>query len=112
MPHTFQSCLTPSNPQLELGNDWTSTTNIQWTQITTRDSYYTVRWQGAFINETPLNVNTGSVIVDSGTTFLVMNQDYLLAIEAAMQSMCSQVFLVGICGQPAGQTLFDGYFVD
>jgi hypothetical protein len=99
----------------------------------TQQTYYVVNMLDFQVNGVSIGVNasiynSAQAVVDSGTTgashFLgilwcacahcVVYPEFLLPdvafnkTRSVFQSLCSSTPLNGVCGQPAGQTIFDG----
>ena len=55
------------------------------------------------------DLNENGVIVDSGTTLLIVSEKVNKALIALFNSMCSSTNLVGVCNVTTGKSLFDGY---
>jgi len=109
----FAICLTDNGGTFEVGVDYSSNSAFQWTPIL-QDLYYVV-------NMTELQVAGQSIglgwsafdkdncIVDSGTTLLLFEKVVFQAVVTSFKNLCSTSNLVGICDQPSGKTMFDGY---
>lgn len=111
-------CLTDQGV-LELGADyWTNTSQralFQWTGVSSDPGWFVVTLQDAGMNNRSLGLsfsklNPGyGVIVDSGTTLILVTSDWMNAYSAILQDMCNQgVQLVGFCGVPAKSNILTG----
>jgi len=109
----FAMCLRPQGGVLELGVDYSKDPNFKWTPITDEE-WYGVEIEDILIGGTSIgfsswDLNWNGVIIDSGTTLLIMPSDIYGGIQKVFQSMCSKVPLTGVCGNmPANETLFGG----
>jgi len=97
---------------LALGDNYASDKRFQWTAIQDY-TWYTVYlndWQlgGKTLGVSQYDLNYNGVIVDSGTTLLIIPSWVMTPLKKAFLDMCSTVHLVGICGVKSGQSLFDG----
>jgi len=122
LENVVQTCLTPEGGLLVLGRDderdrqfYNGT--LQWSPITLA-AWYTVNASALLVDGVPMNVSLDDLngpfpddpcIVDSGTNFLSLTDAAFTAVVDAFSAMCGRgVHLKGICGEPQGQTLFDG----
>jgi hypothetical protein len=108
----FAMCLRPEGGVLELGVDYSKNSNFKWTPITDEE-WYGVDIEDILVGETSIgfswwDLNWNGVIVDSGTTLLIVPSDIFGAIQTVFTNLCSKVKLAGICGLPANETLFAG----
>ena len=99
---------------MEIGYDWSSTAGIQWSPVQQLGPplnnyyYYTLNWSGAKVNGNAITgVNFGTGIIDSGTTFAGLSQDYLTAFYNSLLGMCGSTNLVGICGTTYSTSIFN-----
>jgi len=97
---------------LAIGDNYAKDARFQWTDIV-QDQWYTVYMTNWFIGHTSLGVpaydlNWDGVIVDSGTTLIIVPYWIMDPIKKILTGMCANTTLVGICGVKTGQSLFDG----
>jgi len=109
---SFDLCLGTNNGIMGIGDDYSKDPRFVWTPIQ-EDQWYTVymtdwRIGTVSLNISQLDLNWNGVIVDSGTTLLIVPDWIMTPIITYMKSLCSSVNLVGICGVQPGQGLFDG----
>ena len=53
-------------------------------------------------------LNWNGVIVDSGTTLLIMPSDIFGAIQKQFVALCSKIKLPGVCSVPKSSDIFQG----
>lgn len=79
------------------------------------ETYYVVNMSdltvgGKSIGLPPAVYNDGDAIVDSGSTDMVLpNKAYTKLVDTLKASCKAGSALAGLCGEPAKQTIFDGY---
>lgn len=132
----FSMCLRPQGGALSLGADYSKVLTdlerlpqarglteapysllcpmqdprFKWTEISEE------QWYGVEINDIKVGnrsigyswywLNWNGVIVDSGTTLLIVTPDILTAIQKQFLALCSTVKLPGVCNVPKNQDLF------
>lgn len=113
----FSICLNTINGDhggaLSLGVDYshdnrfifTALTEEEWWNIQLND----IKLGGKSLGLTNWDYNNEGVIVDSGTTLLIVPNLIMKTMITAFQDMCSSTNLVGVCGVKPGKSLFDGY---
>jgi len=110
---SFDLCLYVNNGLLNIGKDYSNDTRFQWAPIQ-EDQWYTIyvndfRFGGVSLNISTYDLNENGVIVDSGTTLIIVSTQIMGAIKSYLNSLCSRSRnLTGICGVPTGKTIFDG----
>jgi len=110
--NSFDLCLGTSGGVMAIGDNYKGDSRFVWTPIQ-EDQWYTVwmtdwRIGSVSLNVTAEDLNWDGVIVDSGTTLLIVPYWVMNPIIAYMKSLCSKTPLVGICGVQPGKGLFDG----
>eukprot|EP01122_Echinamoeba_exundans_P006372 TRINITY_DN1773_c0_g1_i1.p1 TRINITY_DN1773_c0_g1~~TRINITY_DN1773_c0_g1_i1.p1 ORF type:complete len:225 (+),score=59.28 TRINITY_DN1773_c0_g1_i1:723-1397(+) len=109
---SFTMCLIPNRASIALGADVSSNNAYQWTAITQQEYYSIyltdVAVAGQSLGISPSKLNANQVIVDSGTTLLIVTNGVMKAFQNRLQSMCSTVNLPGVCD---GGALFQGQCV-
>lgn len=113
----FSLCLNTQNGDhggaLSLGVDYskdsrfvfTSLTEEEWWNIALND----IKIGGKSLGLTNWDYNEEGVIVDSGTTLLIVTNQIMKSIRTAFESECSTNPLVGVCNTRPGKSMFDGY---
>jgi hypothetical protein len=112
MYDSFSLCLYENNGILELGTDYSKDNRFVWTPIQ-QDQWYTVYIYDIKLGNNSIGIsawdlNWNGVIVDSGTTLLIVSTQIMTAIQNEITSLCAKTPLVGVCNVPSNQTLFDG----
>lgn len=107
---SFDMCLFQNNGVLNLGQDFSKDSRFQWTPIQ-QDVWYTVYIEdwlfgGVSLGISAYDLNWNGVIVDSGTTLIIVDQQINAAIQKLFYSYCPTVKLPGICGLPLNASLF------
>jgi len=110
---SFSMCLTPSNAVLDIGTNYQGDSRFEWTKVG-QQIWYTVDMLDFLVNNVTLGLTAGTlnsngVIVDSGTTLVIVSKRVLSGIKTHLTSFCETKNLVGICNATAGKSLFDGY---
>jgi len=115
---SFSLCIYGNNGLLEIGTDYSSDSRFVWTPVQTVDgslmAWYTVWLEDWKFGSTSLGLsewtlNANNVVVDSGTTLLVVPKNVWQAILKTLLNMCSSNNMIGICNNPPkGQQLFNG----
>jgi len=107
---SFSICLFNDSGIMEVGTNYYSSANkqYQWTPVYQYSSLWAwyVVWLDDFrfnnmslgLSQSQLNANT--VIVDSGTTLIVVPQNVYQAIAKVLLKMCGTNNMPGICGNP------------
>eukprot|EP01103_Thecamoeba_quadrilineata_P000993 TRINITY_DN1087_c0_g5_i1.p1 TRINITY_DN1087_c0_g5~~TRINITY_DN1087_c0_g5_i1.p1 ORF type:complete len:436 (-),score=76.56 TRINITY_DN1087_c0_g5_i1:32-1300(-) len=99
---------------LTLGTDFTPDNNFRFTPVI-NELYYVVNLTDVKMNNVSLgmtnkDLNQGYVVVDSGTTLLLVNEDIFKGIITQFDYFCKTgVDLVGVCNTPIDKSLFAGY---
>jgi hypothetical protein len=113
----FSLCLNTLNGDhggaLSLGVDYskdsrflfTALTEEEWWNIALND----IKIGGKSLGLTNWDYNNEGVIVDSGTTLLIVTNLIMKSIRTSFESMCDNTPLVGVCGTKPGKSMFDGY---
>jgi len=110
---SFSLCLTPTNPVLDIGTNYAGDSSYEWTKVTDQD-WYTVDMEdfavgGVSLGISKFDLNENGVIVDSGTTLIIVSKKVNEALITRFTAMCSKTNLPGVCNVTAGKSLFDGY---
>eukprot|EP01124_Arcella_intermedia_P008645 TRINITY_DN154_c0_g1_i1.p1 TRINITY_DN154_c0_g1~~TRINITY_DN154_c0_g1_i1.p1 ORF type:complete len:441 (+),score=70.18 TRINITY_DN154_c0_g1_i1:55-1323(+) len=110
--NSFDMCLLEDGGIMSIGDDYSADPRFQWTPIE-QEQWYTVTLNDWLMGSQSLglssyDLNYDGVIVDSGTTLLIVDTQILGAIQKVLVSNCTQNPLVGVCNVAAGQGLFDG----
>eukprot|EP01113_Clastostelium_recurvatum_P033372 TRINITY_DN43_c0_g1_i1.p1 TRINITY_DN43_c0_g1~~TRINITY_DN43_c0_g1_i1.p1 ORF type:complete len:444 (-),score=82.36 TRINITY_DN43_c0_g1_i1:170-1480(-) len=110
----FGLCLNQDKPTLEIGTDYSSNSQFQWTTIT-EEIWYSVHMDdlsvgGSSLGFSAFTLNANGVIVDSGTTWIIFSDKKIWTkFQDSITSLCSKYHLPGVCNATTGKTLFDGY---
>jgi hypothetical protein len=111
----FAMCLTSDGGKLVLGGDGAmySTSAPQYTPII-QETYYVVNMSdlavgGVSLGLPPSVYNRGDTIVDSGSTDLILPSTAFEALVKNLKHHCKTTRLAGLCGEPQGKTILDGY---
>jgi len=104
----FSMCLDSGNPIMSIGVDYSGTSGIQWASLT-RQLYYEVGLNSVSVGSTTVLSGPGTIIVDSGTTLILLQTNAYQAFENALNGMCSTTSLVGVCNVNNGQSLFTSF---
>ena len=118
LANVFAMCLTDHGGRLVLGGTGDEYTMgpFVYTPII-EETYYVVNMTDLRVGGTSLGLpskvyNDGGAIVDSGSTDIALPQTAFDALVARLNASCAAgTKLVGLCGEPSKQTLFDGYCV-
>lgn len=110
----FSMCLRPQGGALTLGVDHSKDPNFKWTEIS-QEQWYNVEINDIKVGNQSIglswyDLNWNSVIVDSGTTLLILPSDIFAAVQKQFVALCSRgVNLPGVCNSPPkSQDLFQG----
>jgi len=110
----FSMCLRPQGGALSLGVDYSKDPNFKWTEIS-QEQWYNVEINDIKVGNQSIglswyDLNWNSVIVDSGTTLLILPSDIFAAVQKQFVALCSRgVNLPGVCNSPPkSQNLFQG----
>jgi len=120
---SFSMCLYQNDGVMEIGTDYYSNNykDYEWTEVQTVPAgqqevyaWYVVwldNWRigGVSLGIDQGTLNQNNVIVDSGTTLLVVPKFVWPNIQKAFLSLCNKYSMPGICGNPPnGSNLFNG----
>jgi len=107
----FAMCLNEDGGILELGVSYKGGPGFVWTPI---EDYlwYSIEMEDLKVNGKSIGVswydiNWNGVIVDSGTTLVIVPSDVLDALHQSFLALCPTVNLVGVCNVDKGKSLFD-----
>uniref|UniRef100_A0A6B2L7J0 Peptidase A1 domain-containing protein n=1 Tax=Arcella intermedia TaxID=1963864 RepID=A0A6B2L7J0_9EUKA len=109
---SFDLCLFEDGGLFSIGNDYTTHNKFVWTPIVEKQ-WYTVAlndWSvdGRSLGLAPETLNQNGVIIDSGTTLIIVNQFIFDQFRYTLEEMCERVYLKGVCGSLRNSSLFDG----
>jgi len=110
--NSFDMCLLQDGGIMSIGDNYSDDSRFQWTSII-EEQWYSVTlndWLmgGQTIGVSSYDLNYYGVIVDSGTTLLIVDTQIYTAIQKSLTGNCTKNPLVGVCNVPTGQGLFDG----
>jgi hypothetical protein len=110
--NSFDMCLLLDGGVMSIGDDYSTDNRFQWTPII-EEQWYSVTlddwlFGGMTIGVSSYDLNYYGVIVDSGTTLLIVDSQIFQAIEKLFMTNCTQNPLVGVCNVTKGEGLFDG----
>jgi len=114
LPNSFSMCLDPlgDNSVMSIGIDYSQNSQFLWTPVTEQAFQITVsdmKVGGVSLNISATNYNDPYCVVDSGTTYVLVNQPVFDAIISAFQRFCNgSSGLKGFCGETPGNTIMDG----
>jgi len=114
MYDSFSLCLRPDNAIMDIGVNYQTDTSFQWTKIVSQD-WFSIEAADFSVNGTSLGLSHGTlndngVIVDSGTTLVILPEKVMAAVTAKLTALCAKnPELPGVCNFTKGQSLFDGY---
>jgi len=109
---SFDMCLGSDGGIMTIGTDYSTDSRFQWTSII-QEQWYSVTmndWMmgGQTIGVSSYDLNYYGVIVDSGTTLIIVDTQILTAIQKVLTANCTTHPLVGVCNVTTGNGLFDG----
>jgi len=92
--NTFSMCLQEGNAVMSIGMDYSMDSRFQWTPIVKME-YYNVEIaafavNGVSIGLTQNQLNNPFTIVDSGTTYLILEQSTFDGFSSSLQSICGK----------------------
>eukprot|EP01122_Echinamoeba_exundans_P014514 TRINITY_DN6594_c0_g1_i1.p2 TRINITY_DN6594_c0_g1~~TRINITY_DN6594_c0_g1_i1.p2 ORF type:complete len:431 (+),score=107.87 TRINITY_DN6594_c0_g1_i1:35-1327(+) len=114
--NSFSLCLGASGGSLSVGTDFTNSSGWQFTPVYEyQDQFWAwfivhledVQINGKSIGMTHSQLNQHHVIVDSGTTLLLLHPTIFTKVQSTLLAMCSTTNLVGICGVSYNNSLFN-----
>jgi len=108
----FSMCLRPEGGVLSLGVDHSKDPNFKWTPVV-QEEWYVVEINDIKVGNQSIGyswfwLNQNSIIVDSGTTLLIVPSDIFGAIQKLFVALCSKVNLPGVCNAPKSSNIFEG----
>jgi len=114
--NSFDMCLLVNGGIMAIGDDYSTDSRFHWTPII-EEQWYSVTLDDWLMGSTTIGVssydlNYYGVIVDSGTTLLIVDTQIFQAIEKVLTNNCSSNPLVGVCNVTTGQGLFNGKCVN
>ena len=113
--NSFSMCL-DATPVLELGTNYYATQKsaFNWTEMYNSPGWLSVYLEDMGMGGTSLGIgksslNRANVIVDSGTTFLIVSSEMMKVFTKRLDAMCaSGVNLVGVCNETAKSSILAG----
>ncbi|KNC54299.1 uncharacterized protein AMSG_12338 [Thecamonas trahens ATCC 50062] len=88
---------------------------LQWTPNAASGPYapfYVMAVDAMTVGGKPLTGVLPTVIIDTGTNDLLLNDKAFASFKQSLLDMCATTNLTGMCNVPEGQTLFDGKCFD
>jgi hypothetical protein len=111
--NSFDMCMLVDGGVMAIGDDYSTDPRFQWTPVNLEEWYFVTLDDWLMGGKTiDLFLDAYGVVVDSGTTLLVVNDEIFLRIHNLLTSNCTENPLVGVCNVTTGQGLFDGKCVN
>jgi len=115
--NSFSMCLTTDSPVLELGTNYRSQaqSSYNWTTLYDNPGWLSVYLEdagmaGQSLGLSKSHLNSQNVIVDSGTTLLIVSTKMMEIYTQRLEAMCTQgVNLVGVCNQTTSTSILNGH---
>jgi len=116
-PNIFSLCINQNNPFMSFGQDYSGSAGFQWTAVTQPAVYYTITLDdmllspggssGTSLGLSSAQLNNGGVIVDSGTSLIVLDSTIYTTLYNQLFALCGTGSnLVGICGVSQANSIF------
>jgi len=114
---SWSMCLTDNSPSMILNSPFTNDNRFQYTPLssTSTKGFYIVTLSDIEVNGNTIGIpssvyNDGSVIVDSGTSSLILVEKAFTALRSSFLALCnSSPNIVGLCDVEPNLTIFDGW---